>query len=112
VSVSETMVGSAGLTVSTLARRVGVGADTVCYYGRARCWHRRSGRRRTPHYDESAVDRLQFIRGAQRLGLRLRRSRRRWRTMPGGARPIRPEQMLRNHIAEIDRELPAAVAAR
>jgi DNA-binding transcriptional MerR regulator len=63
-------------------------------------------------YDESAVDRLQFIRGAQRLGLRLRRSRRRWRTMPGGARPSRPEQMLRNHIAEIDRELPAAVAAR
>jgi len=41
------MVGSAGLTVSTLARRVGVGADTVCYYERARCWHRRSGRRRT-----------------------------------------------------------------
>jgi hypothetical protein len=32
--------------------------------------------------------------------------------MPGGARPSRPEQMLRNHIAEIDRELPAAVAAR
>jgi hypothetical protein len=30
--VSETMVGSAGLTVSALARRFGVGADTVRYY--------------------------------------------------------------------------------
>jgi hypothetical protein len=29
------MVGSAGLTVSALARRVGVGADTVRYYERA-----------------------------------------------------------------------------
>ena len=33
--MSETMVGSAGLTVSALARRVGVGADTVRYYERA-----------------------------------------------------------------------------
>ena len=32
--------------------------------------------------------------------------------MPGGVRPSRPEQLLRNHIAEINRELPAAVAAR
>ena len=38
--MSKTMVGSAGLTVSTLARRVGVGADTVCYYERARCRYR------------------------------------------------------------------------
>jgi hypothetical protein len=34
--VSETMVGSAGLTVSALARRVGVDAHTVRYYERAR----------------------------------------------------------------------------
>jgi hypothetical protein len=33
--VSETMVGSVGLTVSPLARRVGLGADTVRYYERA-----------------------------------------------------------------------------
>ena len=33
--MSETMVGSEGLTVSALARRVGVGADTVRYYERA-----------------------------------------------------------------------------
>ena len=33
--MSETMVGSAGLTVSASARRVGVGADTVRYYERA-----------------------------------------------------------------------------
>ena len=33
--MSETVVGSAGLTVSALAGRVGVGADTVRYYERA-----------------------------------------------------------------------------
>ena len=62
-----------GMSVSALAGRVGVRPDTVRYYerigllpppARTLAEHRR--------YDETAVDRLQFVQGAQRLGLRLR----------------------------------------
>ncbi|MFL6047453.1 MAG: MerR family DNA-binding transcriptional regulator [Propionibacteriaceae bacterium] len=35
MSVTETTVGSARLTVSALARRVGVAADTIRYYEKA-----------------------------------------------------------------------------
>jgi DNA-binding transcriptional MerR regulator len=60
------------MTVAGLATRVGVKPDTVRYYERigllpvprrTAADHRR--------YDESAVDLMRFIQGAQRLGLRL-----------------------------------------
>jgi DNA-binding transcriptional MerR regulator len=56
------------MSVSALSERVGVRPDTVRYYepigllpppARTRAEHRR--------YDETAVDRLQFVQGAQRL---------------------------------------------
>ena len=57
-------------------------------------------------YDESAVDRLQFVQGAQRLGLRLREIKRLLEVRDTGRCLCEPaEQLLRNHIAEIDREL-------
>jgi DNA-binding transcriptional MerR regulator len=101
------MVGSARLTVSALARWVGVGADTVRYYERVGLL---APPERTPAdyriYDESAVDRLQFIQGAQRLGLRLREIKTLLEVRDTGRCPCEPaEQLLRNHIAEIDREL-------
>jgi DNA-binding transcriptional MerR regulator len=101
------MVGSARLTVSALARRVGVGADTVRYYERVGLL---APPERTPAdyriYDESAVDRLQFVQGAQRLGLRLREIKTLLDVRDTGRCPCEPaEQLLRNHIAEIDREL-------
>jgi DNA-binding transcriptional MerR regulator len=57
-------------------------------------------------YDESSVDRLQFIQGAQRLGLRLREIKTLLEVRDTGRCPCEPaEQLLPNHITEIDREL-------
>jgi DNA-binding transcriptional MerR regulator len=66
-----------GLSITQLAIRASVRPDTIRYYERtgllpepARTTggsHGRGWRR----YDERALDRLQFIRGAKRLGLRL-----------------------------------------
>ena len=61
-----------GLRVGELAEAVGVKADTVRYYERAGLLPapaRTSSGYRT--YDASAVDRMKFIQGAQRLGRRL-----------------------------------------
>ena len=58
--------------MSVLAKRVGVGADTIRYYEQTGLLpppERTASDYR--NYDEPAIDRLRFIRGAQRLGLRL-----------------------------------------
>ena len=61
-----------GLRVGELAEAVGATSDTIRYYERAGLL---PPPRRTPAgyrtYDVLAVDRLRFIQGAQRLGLRL-----------------------------------------
>ena len=60
------------LTISDLAGRTGLRPDTVRYYERVGLMPRparTSGDHR--RYDALAVDRVRFIRGAQRLGLRL-----------------------------------------
>jgi DNA-binding transcriptional MerR regulator len=61
------------LTVSQLAERVGVRADTVRYYERVGLLPASA---RSPAgyrtYGQAAVERLRFIKGAQRVGLRLR----------------------------------------
>ncbi len=60
------------LTVGQLAARAGVRADTIRYYERSGLLpepNRTDGDHR--RYGAADVDRLLFIRGAQRLGLRL-----------------------------------------
>jgi DNA-binding transcriptional MerR regulator len=60
------------LTVGQLAARTGVRTDTVRYYEREELLpvpQRTDGEHR--RYGPADVDRLLFIRGAQRLGLRL-----------------------------------------
>ncbi len=66
----------AGLTVSQLARAGGVGVETVRYYQRQGLLPRppqigRSGAG-IRHYGERDVHRLNFIRGAQAAGFKLR----------------------------------------
>jgi DNA-binding transcriptional MerR regulator len=60
------------LTVSKLADRVGLTADTIRYYERVGLLpppdRTASGYRA---FEDDAVERLRFIRGAQRIGLRL-----------------------------------------
>lgn len=99
---------------SALAKHVGVGPDTIRYYEKAGLL---PAPKRTASdyrsYDESAVDRLRFIRGAQRLGLRLREIKTLLDVRDTGECPCEPaEQLLRGHIAELDRELRRLRALR
>lgn len=98
---------SGPLTISDLAHRTGLRADTVRYYERVGLMPepaRTSGAHR--RYDGRAVDRLQFIRGAQRLGLRLSDIGNLLAVRDTGTCPCEPaEPLLRTRIAEIDAEL-------
>lgn len=95
------------LTVGQLASLTGVRPDTVRYYERAGLLptpHRTSGDHR--RYEKAAADRLLFIRGAQRLGLRLTEIRELLAVRDTGVCACEPaEGMLRRHVAEIDIEM-------
>jgi DNA-binding transcriptional MerR regulator len=95
------------LTVAALAAAVGISGDAVRYY-------ERSGLLPAPPrspagyrlYDDSAVDRLRFIQGCQRLGLRLREISDLLSVRDTGECPCEPaDQLLRRRIDEIDAEL-------
>ena len=102
------------LTVGQLATRAGVRADTVRYYERAGLLpepSRTDGDHR--RYGAADVDRLLFIRGAQRLGLRLSEIRELLLVRETGDCPCGPaETLLREHIGEIDREITRLTALR
>ncbi len=95
------------LTISDLAARTGLRPDTVRYYERVGLMPvpaRTSGDHR--RYDALAVDRIQFIRGAQRLGLRLADIRDLLAVRDTGECPCEPaEPLLRARITEIDAEM-------
>ena len=95
------------LTISDLAARTGLRPDTVRYYERVGLMPepaRTSGDHR--RYGIVDVDRVQFIRGAQRLGLRLIDIKDLLTVRDTGTCPCEPaEPLLRNRIAEIDAEL-------
>jgi MerR family mercuric resistance operon transcriptional regulator len=104
----------AHMTVSMLADRVGVGPDTIRYYERVGLLPTPV---RTPagyrQYDESVVDRLRFIRGAQRLGLRLREIADLLAIRDRGACPCgHTEAVVRQRIAELDAEIARLVEVR
>lgn len=105
--MSATTAATRGLRVSELAELVGVAPDTIRYYERAGLLPAPA---RTPAgyraYDESAVDRLRFIQGAQRLGLRLREITDLLAIRDTGECPCEPaEQLLRRRLAELDAEM-------
>ena len=95
------------LTVGQLAARVGVTADTVRYYERSGLLpepSRTDGDHR--RYGPADLDRMLFIRGAQRLGLRLAEIRELLAVRDTGACPCGPaETLLSEHIGELDREI-------
>ncbi len=103
-----------GLRVGELADAVGVKTDTVRYYERAGLLpapaRTSSGYRA---YDASAVDRMRFIQGAQRLGLRLTDIQQLLAVRDTGSCPCEPaEHLLRRRLAELDAEMARLAALR
>ncbi|CAN5791144.1 hypoxia response transcriptional regulator [soil metagenome] len=102
------------MSVAQLGARVGLRADTLRSYERCGLIPpapRTTGDHR--RYGEDAVDRLRFIQGAQRLGLRLREIADLLAVRDTGNCPCEPaEQLLRHRIIEIDAELARLTALR
>jgi DNA-binding transcriptional MerR regulator len=95
------------LTVSALADRVGLSADTVRYYERVGLLpepaRSAAGYRL---YEQDAVGRLRLIRGAQRAGLRLREIGELLQVADQGLCPCgHTETLLRERLAEVRAEL-------
>jgi DNA-binding transcriptional MerR regulator len=103
-----------GLRVAELAGAAGVSPDTVRYYERAGLLpappRSAAGYRR---YPPEAIDRLLFIQGCQRFGLRLVEIAELLAVRDTGACPCEPaEHLLRRHITELDAEIARLVALR
>jgi DNA-binding transcriptional MerR regulator len=103
-----------GLRVGELAAAVGVGGDTLHASERGGVLpasaRTASGYRA---YGPEAIERLRFIQGCQRLGLRLADIRDLLAVRDTGACPCEPaEELLRRRIAEIDAELARLAALR
>lgn len=95
------------LTVAKLAGRAGLSPDAVRYYERVGLLPppARSGAGYRL-YDERLVDRLSFIKGAQRTGLKLRQIRELLEVIDRGVCPCgHTESLLGERIAEIDHEI-------
>jgi DNA-binding transcriptional MerR regulator len=102
------------LRVAELAAAVGVGSDTIRYYEKIGLL---LPPERTPAgyriYDPAVVDRLQFIQGAQRLGLTLLDIKNLLAIRDTGECPCEPaETLLRRRLADLDAELARLTALR
>jgi DNA-binding transcriptional MerR regulator len=112
--MSMASVAERRLRVGELADAVSVTADTIRYYERAGLLPSPS---RTPSgyraYDAGAVDRLRFIQGAQRLGLRLSDIRDLLAVRDTGTCPCEPaEDLLSRRLTEVDAEIARLTALR
>jgi DNA-binding transcriptional MerR regulator len=96
-----------GMTIAEVAADAGVRRDTLRYYertGLVPAPPRTTGAHR--RYPPETVERLRFIRGAQRLGLRLAEIKDLLAVRDTGVCPCEPaEDLLRRHLTEIDAEL-------
>lgn len=112
--MSATTARPGGLRVGEIAQAVGVGPDTIRYYERAGLLPKPA---RTPAgyrtYDASAIDRLHFIQGAQRLGLHLRDIADLLAVRDTGVCPCEPaEALLQRRLTDLDVEMARLAALR
>ena len=95
------------MRVVDLAHHVGVKPDTIRYYERVGLLPA-ALRTATNHrrYDHTSIDRLRFIQGAQRLGLRLAEIRELLDVRDRGECPCEPAaSLLHQRLTEIDEEI-------
>lgn len=108
------MTAQRGLRVAELAAAVGVGADTIRYYEKVGLLlppARTSAGYRA--YGAGVVERLRFIQGAQRLGLKLRDIKDLLEVRDTGVCPCEPaEELLRRRLADLDEEMARLGALR
>src|SRR5829696_4584646 len=109
-----TVTAARGLRVAELGEVVGLSPDTIRYYERAGLLpppaRTAAGYRA---YDDGAIDRLKFVQGAQRLGLRLREIADLLAIRDTGTCPCEPaEQLLRRRLAELDAEMARLATLR
>jgi DNA-binding transcriptional MerR regulator len=102
------------MTISKLASRSGVTSDTLRYYQRIGLLpppeRSRSGYRL---FDEASVPRLEFIKTAQSLGLRLKDIGQLLEVMDNGLCPCgHTEQLLQARMAEVDEEIKRLTSLR
>jgi DNA-binding transcriptional MerR regulator len=96
-----------GLSITQLTAQTGFGPDTIRYYERSGLLPAPA---RTPgdhrRYDDMAIDRLRFIRGAKRLGLRLGDIADLLALRDTGTCPCEPAaSLLRQRLEEVDTEI-------
>ncbi len=102
------------MTVSKLADEAGISADTVRYYERIGLL---SEPDRSPSgyrlYEEDAVDRVRFIKRAQRLGLRLEEIGELLQVKERGLCPCgHTRAFLERRLAQLDEEMAAMARLR
>jgi DNA-binding transcriptional MerR regulator len=106
--------GVKGVTVSGLAREVGISPHTIRYYERFGLLPiplRSEGGYRV--YDPKLADRLRFIRGAKRVGLRLDDIAELLEVMDRGQCPCgHTDGLLRRRLAEINEEIAELAGVR
>jgi DNA-binding transcriptional MerR regulator len=112
--MAATITAPRGLRVAELAASVGVGTDTIRFYEKTGLLLAPA---RTPAdyrvYEASAVDRLRFIQGTQRLGLKLRDIKELLAIRDTGVCPCEPaEELLRRRLADVDAEMARLSALR
>jgi DNA-binding transcriptional MerR regulator len=102
------------MTVAALAQSVGVRPDTIRYYERIGLLHAPT-RTAADHrrYDADAIDRLRFIHGMQRLGLRLADIRDLLALRETGTCPCEPAaSLLRHRLEQLDAEIAKLIELR
>ena len=112
--MSTTSAGVRRMRVGELAGAVGVRSDTIRYYERIGLLpapeRTAAGYR---EYDPAAADRVRFIQGAQRIGLRLSDIADLLAVRDTGICPCEPaEQLLRRRLDDLDDEMARLAALR
>jgi MerR family mercuric resistance operon transcriptional regulator len=99
------------LTIARLAEAGGVGVETVRFYQRKGLLPVPASAGAIRHYDDADVERLRFIRSAQRAGFALKEIAE-LLALDAGTDRARVRELTRTRLAAIDAEMAELAAAR